>query len=322
MHEKMSTRDYISEIIEIRSRRSSNNSHSEVFIRLLNLEQAFKATPNDNKEILKYFPIALVATMEGCFRIMAAELIDHGEIFLGNCDQLLKNQKITFDLIKAFQGKQVSVGEFVSHVVSINKLQDIDSLISTITGKNFLKELKSHRSRWEVQVLKQKDVPIIINSDKTYKNIISTFELRHIFCHETAAKIDFDYKKIEEYFLSASIFLKASVDYVSEIMHPNAPLTQTEMNIDSAKVVNDLVNETVEVKDKIIKKLSSQPDRIKILESSHEKWIDYMKEFSVFSADAYKGGSIRPLIYNTTASGISSSYLNLLKGELESIDEH
>lgn len=318
----MSTRDYIAEIIEIRNRRSSNNSHSEVFIRLFNLEHAFKSAPKDNNEILKYFPIALVATMEGCFRVMAAELIDHGEPFVENCEKLLKNQKLTFSLIKAFQGKQVSLGEFVSHVVSINKLQDIDALISTITGNEFLKELKSHSSRWDVEVLKQKDVPIILDSNETYKNIIKTFELRHIFCHETATNIEFDYKTIEQSFLSASMFLKSSVDYISEIIHPNAPLTQTAMNIDSANEAKEILNQVKIVKDKMLNKLSNQTDRINSLKASHEKWGDYMKEYSTFSADAYKGGSIWPLIYNTTATSLSKSYLGLLEADLKSMDEY
>ncbi|WFP52291.1 hypothetical protein PL263_09750 [Methylomonas sp. EFPC3] len=318
----MGTRDFIDEIIQIRERRSSNSSHIESFQRLSSLEQAFKAAPKDQHEIIKYFPIALVATMEGCFRVMAAELIDHGQPFFDNCVQLLKNHKITFELIKAFQGQQVSVGEFVSHIVSINSLSDIDALLSTILDTEFLKELKDHRSRWDIEILKKEDIPILSNADTIYKNVSRTFELRHIFCHETATKIDFDYEEIEECFLSVSIFLKASVDYVTEKMHPNAPLTQTDMNIHSAETLDKVIKEIIQLKNQIIQKLSEQSDRISELESSHEKWLEYMNAFSTFSADAYKGGSIWPLIYNTTASKLANRYLDTLKKELISIDEH
>lgn len=316
----MSNRDFVAEIIEIRERRSSNSSHSESFLRLSSLEMAFKAASKDNDEILKYFPIALVATMEGCFRVMISELIDHGEPFSGNCDQLLKNNKITFDLVKAFQGQKVSLGEFVSHVVSFNKFSDIDGLLSTVTGKQFLKEIKNHRSRWDIEVLKKEDTAIISNPDTVYKNVIRTFELRHIFCHETATKVEFDYEEIKECFLSVSIFLKASVDYISEIMYPGAPLTQMDMNIDSAQTLDSVINEAVDVQKQLIQKLLDQPKRVTLLESSHEKWLEYMDIFSKFSADAYEGGSIWPLIYNSTASGLANTYLDSLKSELKSID--
>lgn len=313
----MSARDFISEIIDIRERRSSNNSHSETFIRLSSLETAFKNAPKENHELLKYFPIALVAAMESCFRVMVAELIDHGEPYLGNCDQLLKNHKITFDLIKAFQGQQVSVGEFVSHVVSVNKLADIDSLLSTVIGKPFLKELKNHRSRWDAEILKKKDARIILDPDTTYKNIMRTFELRHIFCHETATRVTFDYEEIEKCFLSVSIFLKASVDYVNETMYPNAPLTQTDMNIHSAEEADKVMDEVIEVKKQIIELISDQPERISLLESSHEKWLEYMDKFSTFSADTCKGGTIWPLLYNSNSSNLLKGYLDTLKKELE-----
>jgi len=318
----LGTRNFIDEIIQIRERRSSNNSHEESFRRLSSLEQAFKAVPKDNHEILKYFPIALVATMEGCFRVMVAELIDHGQPFLNNCDQLLKNHKITFEIIRAFQGQRISVGEFVSHVVSVNQLPDIDALLSSIIGTEFLKELKTYRSRWDVEVFKKEDMPILSNPDEIYKNISRTFELRHIFCHETATNVEFNYEEIEKCFLSVSIFLKASVDYISEIMYPNAPLTQADMNIDSMKTLDNILNEVNKIKEQLIQKLSNEPERITLLESSHQKWIEYMEIFSTFSADTYKGGTIWHLIYNGTASELASNYLDTLKNEIKSIEEY
>jgi len=318
----LSVRNIIAEIIEIRERRASNSSDSETFQRLSSLEQAFKTAPSNNHENLKYFPIALVATMEGCFRVMISELIDHGQPFIDNCDELLKNHKISFELIRAFQGKQVSIGEFVSHVVSINRLSDINSLLSIVSGREFLKELRNHRSRWDVEVLKKEDLPILFNPDEIYRNITLTFELRHIFCHETATKVKFDYDQIRECFLSVSIFLKASVDYISEIMHPNAPLTQTDMNLDSAKMLDNILNEAIEVKNQLAQKILDEPERITLLESSNEKWLEYMEKFSTFRADAYRGGSICPLIYNTTASALAKNYLQVLKDAIKSVEEY
>jgi hypothetical protein len=314
-------RDFISEIIEIRERRNSNSSYSETFSRLNSLNNAFNILPINDNELLKYFPIALVAAMEGGFRVMLTELIDHGSPFLDNCDKLLKNQKISFELIKALHGQRVSVGEFFSHVVSINKLPDINSIISTVISKDFLKELEEYCSRWDHEVKKKDKSPVISDPKKTYKYITRTFELRHIFCHESATKVKFDRAEIEQCLYAVTIFLEASTGYIDNVISPNSPLTQLDHTMQSSEKLHCLLRDIDVVENEIMKKIFFEPKRIKQLQLAREKWEEYREVYSEFCADSYEGGSIWPQAYNEASQELANSYLETLKKELEQADK-
>ena len=52
--------------------------------RMSSLLQTFHNTTEHRDELLRYFPIAVVATIEGYFRARLTQLIDHGEPFTSN----------------------------------------------------------------------------------------------------------------------------------------------------------------------------------------------------------------------------------------------
>ncbi len=79
-------RDYVSEIEEIKSRRAFDSSYSEAYDRLREIKKSFSEISPDNKELLRYFPITLVATLEGCFRIIISELVNLGGKYINNPD--------------------------------------------------------------------------------------------------------------------------------------------------------------------------------------------------------------------------------------------
>lgn len=313
----MPARDHIAEIIEIRERGFSSGSSFEALMRIVILEQSFKSLPKDNIEMLRYFPIALVATMEGSIRSLLANLIDHGKPFLDNCEKLIKNQKIPFSLIKAFHGKEVAVGEFVSHTVSINKLADIDSVISTVIGTDFLEELKIHHDRWDVEVCGKDKVPMISKPDVIYRSIARTFELRHIFCHELAMNVNVDYLEIEQCMSAVSIFLKAANSYIRDTLYPNSPLTNVEINLESASDLKMVIDDINLVKAEIIAKNAGDQERIEQLELGHLKLNEFKECYSTFVADKYVMGTAYPQIRNSNERQLATDYLRYLQHQLE-----
>lgn len=225
------TRELIDQIIEIRERRQCDHAMSELFSRLSTLESAFEQRDTTSEELLKYFPVALVSCMEGYFRLAIKQLIDEGQLFLDNVSTLVSNIKFDFDVVKALSEKQVTVGEFISHHISLNNLAQIQTHVSKVINQDFLFKLSTVYSRWEHEVLGKEKVPILQDPDRVYKSVSRTFELRHIICHELASGFMFDLAEIEECFLGTVLFLKATDELLNEILHPGAPLTQTEMNI-------------------------------------------------------------------------------------------
>ena len=115
-------RDLVQEIIETRERNKAGAAKGELYIRLIALERAFENRATTNEELIRYFPIALVACIESYFRTTIKELIDSGDPYVNNAGKLAEKLKFDYDIVKAFQGKKISLGEFVSHMVSINNL--------------------------------------------------------------------------------------------------------------------------------------------------------------------------------------------------------
>ena len=81
------TRDLIQEIADVRRRRRFGPAMAELLFRLFALEQAFKEHDRNKRELSRYFPVALIACVEGYFRIAIKELIDAGEPYLSNAEK-------------------------------------------------------------------------------------------------------------------------------------------------------------------------------------------------------------------------------------------
>ena len=105
------TRNIIQEIAAVRARRGRGPSWAELSSRLQQLERAFHTLERGNDELNRYFPVALIACMEGFFRMALKELIDVGEPFLSRAEALALGTKIDFAIIRAVHGKSITVGE-------------------------------------------------------------------------------------------------------------------------------------------------------------------------------------------------------------------
>lgn len=309
------TRELIDQIIEVRERRQFNHAMSELFSRLSSLETAFEKRDVTNEELLKYFPVALVACMEGYFRLAIKQFIDEGQPFLNNASELISNIKFDFDVVKALNEKQITVGEFISHHISLNNLAQIQSNISKIIKREFLTELRNICSRWEYEVLGKEKVLILQDPDQVYKSVSRTFELRHIICHELASGFTFDFAEIEECFLGTVLFLKATDELFNEILHPDSPLTQSAMNMKAGETLRDASSELESLNQGVCGRLEEQ--RVIEFMEVDSAWRTYMKLHADFEADVYRGGSIRPTIYAGVATTTTHSRINEVKEILD-----
>jgi len=313
-------RNIVEEILEIRGRRKSDIPGGELFIRLLYIEHAYKKRDPENKELLRYFPIAIVACMETYFRLAIKKLIDSGEPYLTNSQTIMPKANIGFDILKALHGQSITIGDVISHSISINNLTHLASHMSRLLGVEFLKELSLIHSRWAVEVLKQPKQPILLEADNTFRYVAKTFELRHIFCHETASNHEFEADEIEKCFDNSVLFLKAAEELVSETLHPNAPLTQTDMNIASAE---DYRKER-DYLDSLISEVTSllTDKQISSFEEANKAWEVFLRNSVEIEGLQYEGGSIRPTIENSAAARLTKERSEQLSKLINLLQEH
>ena len=240
----------VDELLAIRQRRKTNLPSFEIYFRLIWLEYAYENRDKSNKEMLRYFPIAIIACIETFFRLTIKQLIDHGEPYLTNSQSIMPKTNVGFEILKALHGQKVTIGDIISHSISLSSFEHIVSNVNKTMALDFLKELAEIKNRWAIEIEKQTDKPMLSNPNEVFKYVARTFQLRHIFCHETASNHIFEIEEIEKCFENSIRFLKASGVLINHILYPNAPLTQAEINIELSeryikekKIMESLIDE-------------------------------------------------------------------------------
>jgi len=163
------------------------------------------------KELIRYFPIAAVACIEGYFRVLFRDLIDAGSPY---CDNLVKSEEkeikdLRFKLeeVLVIRVKTVSLGDFISQLLPAGSLEGIDKSMSALLGKKFLKTIVSREPKAFEQI-----APIHCDSVKRL------FELRHIFAHEIAVEEKPDIKELDGLLFSALYFLTVTESIMEKVL--------------------------------------------------------------------------------------------------------
>jgi hypothetical protein len=231
-----------------------------------------------------------------------------------------KNVKLDFEIISAIQNKKLTIGEFVAHFLSYNNLEDINSNISLLTGKDFLKGLKTLNIPFSDNEVNFSDI-----AGDVFNSVKKTYEIRHIFCHEFAVNINIDADAIIKNFNNCKIFLECSNQYIWYLLNPEAnfktPETQTEMNQIAFerfekydKELKLLIKEIKENHKNEIKEFFSFHDET-LFDESIKKWEEYRHVYSDSKAAFVRGGSMHPVFYYGAMSYITEEKIESIKKE-------
>lgn len=318
-------RNLINEITAIKSRSEFNSRH-DYSNRLNEIEYAFNESLNYNgdfdKELVKYIPIATVACFEAFFRSVYKELIDFGKPFSENAIKFnqSKNVKFDFDIINAIQTKTVTVGEFISHILPCNNFVDINTNLSTIANIDFADQIKKFHRESIFDHVNDNSKQFIENSEQIISDINRIFELRHIFCHEFATNLNVDKDEILRCFNNSKIFLNQTNGFIWNLIYPNAPETQTDMNIQAYDEFEKFENDLSVLISKIKKAKNENSDfdiNVKLFDKTMEQWEIYRKSKAELDASIVEGGSMYPLLYTSSLTTTTKEKIESLKNEFE-----
>jgi len=189
----MTKRDYIAEISAKRERLRRRGPRSAQFDKRVDalieigeyLRLKRKVAIPAKPEMAKYLPIGWVACIEGYFRLVFRDLVDHGPPYRDNAASL-KNISVTLEHVVAMQAGKFTLGEFISHLLPINRLDDINSSMSTLLGVDYLDALKKVKTDiFE----KDKSLEDIGASGAVFESLEFLFSQRHLFAHELNSKV-------------------------------------------------------------------------------------------------------------------------------------
>jgi uncharacterized protein YecT (DUF1311 family) len=301
-------RDIIQEIADVRARRQFGSAMAELPFRLMTLEQAFKSHDRSQTELTRYFPVALVACIEGYFRMAIRDLVDSGDPYLANAEKAAATIKPDLSLMRAVHGRRITMGELIGHSVPISRLEHIDAALSSLLGTSFLTKLRLTTDRWAHEVRGEPSTPILGNPDEIFANVLRTFELRHVICHEIASAYEIDTAEIERCFESCVSFLRAADECISETLHPGAPLTQTDMNIAAYQSQQDAEARLAAVVATITN--SATVEEIAAFNQVQANWLSFCESWVALRVgDRNQGGTMWPMLYSSLKQSVTERWI-------------
>lgn len=304
-------RDLEGEIASIRARRHSGLAMSELRSRLRQIEFAFQNADESNAELLRYFPVALVACAEAYFRMAIKDLVDSGEPYLSRAENAVPGLRVDFAVLRSIHGRRFTVGELVAHGAKLSRLEHIGAAMSALLGEDFLQKVRLSTNRTDNVLRGEALAPILNNADADFRSVARAFELRHIICHEIASRYKIDVDEIAVCVEAFVRFLKAADECVESVLSPNAPLTMSEVNmaahasLEASKTrLNGLVSELCQL---------VGSDRAAEFADSEVQWHLYADRWARYVADSVvSGGTLWPMIYSGTYESLVESHLDQL----------
>lgn len=284
------TRDVIQEIAQVRKRRRFGSTMAELPSRLFALERAFAEHAPTNVELTRYFPVALVACIEGYFRLAIKELVDAGEPYISHAEKTASGLKLDFAVVRAVHGKAVTIGELIGHSVSLSRLEHIESVMTGLLGDSFLNRLRAVSDRWAHEVRGEPITPMLKDAGQVFVSVTKAFELRHIVCHELATAHDVDHEEVARCFDGCVAFLRAADELLSQILHPGAPLTQADINFAAGQSLAEARVALQAAVSHVQRRLSG--DDLVAFNAAHASWEQFCCATSDFDALQVRGGSM------------------------------
>lgn len=292
----MSRRDIVNELIQIRSRRGRD----EIIASFSQHEFAaiINRAKRDYDIVLKLIPILAVTSIEVMTRSLSAKLIDQGSPYIDRAENIFKRLdfKADFKTIVALQGKDITIGDILSHLINISKIDDVGYIMTTLLGCDYFSALSAVRDRFDIEVHGTPSEPILGDRSNWYATINEIFLFRHIIAHETSQYDLISIEKARTFAVVSEQFLRASWELVANTLEPNYPLTQTDMNIAAAERFTKEDGHLKSLIKEIEQQLESNPQELSLFRDAQSKWELFREAQAIFRHNPEGGGSIGPML--------------------------
>jgi len=171
---------------------------------------------------LQFIPINICSAFETFFKEQIIVLIDQSRIDISRIEILeeIKVFKLDFSVIHKVISEKISVGELVSHLVSIKKISSINNVFSILLNIDFFYGLKHLKNCFTYEA------HLILmnywrqNYNEIMKDIDSLYRFRNIICHEYDAVVNIKKNVLLRYLKNSIVFLEVTSLYLEALMTP------------------------------------------------------------------------------------------------------
>lgn len=262
-----------------------------------------------------FIPIRIVTELEVFARAWIKELVDHGTPYAENAAKLAKDVGIKFDyaVSQALIGQRFSLGDLVSHSVSVNSFEQFIANFSKILGHDFLPSIEEVYDRWEVELRSKPKTPIIQDMDALCRHLSHLFKVRHVVVHEKPREPVFTGEDITNFFSAALMLIQATNERFTFLRHGLYPLTQLDMNVEAGQ-------RYLKAKERLAQVLS-QLDKSAMLDfdAAQKSWEAYV-EMHASAVSGFRNpgaGSMASMIYSSIKQQLTDQRIEDLERLLE-----
>lgn len=262
---------------------------------------------------IQFVPIRLVTILEVFVREVIAELVDGDEVIFERAEKLVKGTKIDLAFAAYVDRRELTIGDFVAHTVSLSGVDGIMNILDTLVGR-FADRLQKVHPRWTEEIDAWPLPPIVADYDLMMTSLARLFEVRHVLTHELPSGTVFESEELPNLIAATSMFIEATDWSVIEVLRGSVPQTQSVMNKVAAE---DLRREEEEL-NATLAKVGALPgiDRDAV-EALQEAWVDFADRHASLIASQVEGGSMYPSLWTGEKVSLVRDRIAQLKGMLE-----
>ncbi|AUQ65713.1 lysozyme inhibitor LprI family protein [Phaeobacter inhibens] len=257
-------------------------------------------------KFVEFIPIRLVTTLEVFLRGVIAELIDEKDVYFERGDKLIKGAKLDIAFTAHINRRELTVGDFVAHAVSLNNVESIVSTLDTLLV-DFPAKLKVAHPRWKEESDDWPLPPIIKDYDQVMASLARLYEVRHVLTHELPSSPFLDPAEIPKLATAAKSFIAATDWVVVEALHGSVPRTQITMNLSKGDELRDEEARLTAAIDEAIKLHGIDCDALSALQISWSEWADAQANLV---ASQVEGGSMHPMVWASEKAVLTRERIN------------
>lgn len=309
----MANRDRAAEILEVK-RRGQRDALS-VHYDLKSLRDHWHVFSEPGSQVAGFFPVRAVTLLEVFTRAWIATIVDYGSPYVERAVAFTKNVKLDYELVRAIQGRTITLGDTIAHSISLNSFSQLAASFETLIERPFVPLISLAIDRWAVESRKESPKPIITDSTAMCAAIERLFEVRHILCHEYPRERVFRPEEISRLLDAASEFTAATTEACTELLYGKVPLSNAEMK----EVAHEKWQETEAELNRIIPAIKANGDEeaCRILDEGQQCWLSYRERQCALRADLARGGTLSGLLWLREAKDVTDARVKELRWYLE-----
>lgn len=254
-----------------------------------------------SSRFFEFIPIRLVTTLEVFVRGVVSELVNSREEYFERGEKLVKGAKIDLAFAAHVNRRELTIGDFVAHAVSLNSVDAVLSVLDALLG-DFTAKLKVAHPRWAEDTNEWPQPPIIGDYDAMVASLARLYEVRHILAHELPQTPVLDPNEVQHLTAAAKVFITATDWVVVEALHGALPRTQAEMN---ASANNHLDQEEIKLLETLGEVAALKDIDTNALQTLQEGWTKWANAQATLVASQVEGGSMYPMIWASEKAALA-----------------